>query len=146
MPRFYKTTSQIVQKCFPDPHTIDLVTFYSRSCLLSGPPLPCSRGKVLKGGCGHKLLICHQLAVTPQLLSPACSRFSSALPGVAQTAQQNALNALLNPSRNKAHCTVPGGRAPGTALEPSVAPLICSDTSIGRLLHTSTILGVGRWQ
>lgn len=81
--------------------------------------LPCSRGKVLAGGCGHRLLVCHQLVVTPQLLSPACSESSPTLPGVAQPAQQTALDTLLNPSKDRAYMLMKTqrGRAHSTPVE-----------------------------
>ena len=86
--------------------------------------------------------------VTPHLLSPACSESSPTLPGVAQPAQQTALSALLNPSKNRAYVLmkIQRGRAHSTPVGHSVAPLSNSTVFIGCLPHASTVPGAGRWQ
>ena len=78
-------------------------------------------------------LICHQLVVTPHLLSPACRQASPTPPGIAQPTQQTALNTLLSPSKNGA-CVlmkIQCGKASDTPVEHSVAPLFIPQYLLG---------------
>ena len=87
-------------------------------------------------------LICHQLVVTPHLLSPACRQASPTPPGIAQPTQQTALNTLLSPSKNGA-CVlmkIQCGKASDTPVEHSVAPLFIPQYLLGTYYIPGLIL------
>lgn len=123
---------RLFSSAFTCPSTVDLVMFWKREDVDSEPSLPCSQAKFSPAAVDTGSLICHQLVVTPHLITSLQAGLPNS-PRHCSTHSANCSKHSTQSSKNgacvlmKIHC----GRAPDTPVKHSVAPLFIPQYLLG---------------